>query len=318
MTYLWRKMCIVLGRFVCASSLNRLSPQSRVGMPPPTFYRLSAEWNETTDVPVSANVTVTTDFADPSDGPTLSATADTSGDVSVTGLVERGPWSATLWATPSQFHPWVSYVLPQKKAAAAPGAIAPPKHTVSGGLAAGRGVLALEYSLWHPTFNSRVTVEPDCKGMPASGFLTVAACENVDVGATFKYDPIRSGLLDYKLGCRYVLPPKFKNAVASTYLDAAGKASLIVFGKGTTVNNTPIQGGIAIRDNASEVSVGATIFSPCGRKITNLFDLFPRFDWKLSVFSRINDDWRVAVSVRPLAFTGEGPSGAIGATLTRN
>jgi hypothetical protein len=283
-------------------------------MPPPTFIGMASEWNDLTDLLFAGSVAFATEVSNTSPDPFITTRATVDGQPSATIVWDRERWSYTLYATPSSVRPWASYTL---REGTSKNGIAAASQTVSAGLSVASGNFAVEYALSHPTFKAKATVTPDAHGLPTTGFLTCAACETVDAGVWYKYDPLRSGLIDYDLGARMDLGKKWKNAIATVYVSSANKLSLTLFGRqAQTVKGMPLEYGLKASDNAARVCAAARLVSPCGRKMSAILDVRPRVDLTLGLVTRINDTWRVDLSLKPLQFLNKPSGAAIGATFT--
>lgn len=136
-----------------------------------------------------------------------------------------------------------------------------------------------------PTFTAHADATLECGGFPLNARATVAAAARTDVGVKFKYDPLRSGLMDWTLAVRQRVCSHF---IVTGTLDAYRNASIHVW-----KHLGPAKYGLQVKDNARSVRLAAAVTSPCGRQVVagvqccpltvHVGSIVPLGDWKLKL-----------------------------------
>eukprot|EP00672_Neobodo_designis_P019571 CAMPEP_0174842164 /NCGR_PEP_ID=MMETSP1114-20130205/9738_1 /TAXON_ID=312471 /ORGANISM="Neobodo designis, Strain CCAP 1951/1" /LENGTH=285 /DNA_ID=CAMNT_0016076361 /DNA_START=36 /DNA_END=893 /DNA_ORIENTATION=- len=276
-------------------------------MPPATYWTFNREWNDLTDAPALGTITATTTYSSADAEKGAVSTRVSSRDAPTARFAyNHCIFRSAVAVSPTYMpRPWVT-AGPLKTGAETAFAAS---HYVGAGVSGDSGNLAVEWTLEHPTFAANVQAEPDRRGLPMSGTASVAACACADVGLRFKYDPLRSGLLDYALGARYALPGAGSRFLVAI-LDAKNRVSA-TFAGATEIaagqHTMPLRYALNAGDNAASLGAAVGVTSPCGRDVKAVVSVRPEVDLKLSVTSPLSDAWKVAVSAAPLKYgTGKG------------
>ena len=275
-------------------------------MPPSTYWGFNREWSDLVDAPSLGAVTATTDYssADAEKGAVSTRVSSTAAP-SARFAYNHCIFKSAVAVSPTHWpRPWVT-AGPLKSGKETAFAA---DHYLGAGVS-GDGNFALEWTLEHPTFAANVQAEPDGRGLPMSGTASVAACACADVGARFKYDPLRSGLLDYAVGARYALPCS-GNRFLVAIVDAKSRLSATLAGRTEIAagqNTMPVKYAVNIGDNAESVRAAVGVTSPCGRNVKAVLSVLPKVDLKLSLTTPLSDAWKLAIAAAPLKYgSGEG------------
>lgn len=291
-------------------------------MPPPTYYGLESEWDILTSAPTIGSTVFTTFVPTAPAGQIAVGTRMSAADgPSATFRASQCGFTGQLSWSQKYFRPWLeaTRTLTLNKAAAAnnsnsnKAAAQQPafdpwqaQHTLGCGIAS-VGVFQVEYTLRHPTFYLNASATPERRGLPIEGTATVAAAANVDAGAYFKYDPFRSGLIDYTLGLRANLNAKLPNAVTTLWLNSRNQLSASFVRSETSAERAgKLTYGAKVSNNGDKVIVAAGVDSPCGRFVGAQVGVRPAFDLQLTLRAPLGG-WTVEFAAKPLNFSGKLP-----------
>ncbi len=271
-------------------------------MPPLSFWGFSWEWDMLTSAPTVGATVFSTDFpSSMKNQPVLAANMASHEEPNATVRLQHCIFTARLVASPTKLRPRfsASTTLCKSKEGEAP---CPwqADHTFGLGLGRMSGKPNLEWCVSHPTFTLNVEVQPDGKSIPIEGNFSVASCADVDAGAYFSYDPLRSGLTSYILGLRYDMSKVVSKLVLAAQLNDSNTASVILHRNTTTAKGYPLQYGVKVSDNGRKGTVAVGMDSPCGRKLGVVADLWSSRDLTLWLKSPLSDAWRVSFVAKPL------------------
>jgi hypothetical protein len=283
-------------------------------MPPASYWTFNREWNDLNDNACLGGITVTTDCAsgDAKGAGAVTTRASTFGELSARLMKNVCCFSTAVTISPNHYpRPWLT--AGPYKTGAEDGAFAA-THYIGAGISGDSGKAGVEWSMTHPTFVANVQAEPDCRGVPMSGTASVAACGPADVGLRFKYDPLRSGLLDYAIGTRY------KTACGKALvgiLNAKNQVSATVAGSTEFAlgsHAVPTRYAVNISDNGSSAGAAVGISTPCGRSVCAVVKALPKVEATIGLVMPVSDAWKVAFSVSPTKFAS-GATGYLGMQL---